>query len=101
MQIQLKQAEIEAAINLYLTTKGIDLRAKQVNMAFTAGRRETGLSVDVSIEDQELPDFFDESPAPLALVKPASTELPQTERETSAVADVDVAKPTQATSLFS
>lgn len=51
MQIQLKQSEIIQALKLYISTQGINLNGKTVEVAFTAGRKETGLSADVQIED--------------------------------------------------
>lgn len=51
MKIELKQAEIIAALKMYVGAKGIDLHHKEVNVAFTAGRKKTGLSVEMNIED--------------------------------------------------
>lgn len=53
MQIQLKQSEIIQALKLYISTQGINLNGKTVEVAFTAGRRETGLSADIDIQDIE------------------------------------------------
>lgn len=57
MQINLKQTEIIAALKQYIAGQGISLQGKSVNMAFTAGRKEAGISVEISIEDISLPDF--------------------------------------------
>ena len=57
MQINLKQAEIIAALKQYIAGQGISLQGKNVEMAFTAGRKEAGISVEISIEDISLPDF--------------------------------------------
>jgi hypothetical protein len=54
MQIQLKQAEIVAAIRMYVAQQGISLVGKSVEMSFTAGRKEAGISVDIVIEDAQL-----------------------------------------------
>lgn len=51
MQIHLKQREIEAALKMFVSQQGINLTHKQVTLAFTAGRKDTGLSVELSIED--------------------------------------------------
>ena len=53
MQIQLKQSEIIQALKLYISTQGINLNGKTVEVAFTAGRKETGLSADIDIQDIE------------------------------------------------
>ena len=51
MLITLKQHEIVAALRLYVATNGINLAGKTLDVAFTAGRKESGLSAEVSIED--------------------------------------------------
>jgi hypothetical protein len=58
MQIQLKQNEIVAAITQYVAKQGINLTGRKVEVTFTAGRRESGLSADVDITDSmELPEL--------------------------------------------
>jgi len=81
MQIQLKQPEIIAAIKQYIAKEGISMSGKTVDMVFTAGRKESGLSVEVTIEEVNLPDMgYDaEVKAPaLALVSapPVAKEVP-------------------------
>lgn len=56
MQIQLKQAEIVAALRQYITQQGINLTSKNVKITFTAGRKESGISADIVIEEG---DYFD------------------------------------------
>jgi len=51
MQIQLKQQEIKAAITQYIASQGINLTNKDVAIGFTAGRKESGMSAEVMIED--------------------------------------------------
>ena len=69
MQVQIKQAEITTAIKNYLSGQGIMLAGKNVEITFTAGRKEGGLSADISIEDSELPEFVasTEQAEPVAL----------------------------------
>lgn len=57
MQINLKQTEIITALKQYIAGQGISLQGKYVEMAFTAGRKEAGISVEISIEDISVPDF--------------------------------------------
>ena len=57
MQINLKQTEIIAALKQYIAGQGISLQGKSVDMAFTAGRKEAGISVEISIEAISMPDF--------------------------------------------
>lgn len=57
MQIQLKQREIEAALQQYLASRGIAMAGKSVEIRFTAGRKGGGLTADVSVEDLGIPDL--------------------------------------------
>lgn len=66
MQINLKQTEIITALKQYIAGQGISLQGKSVEMAFTAGRKEAGISVEISIEDISLPDFGLPEEAPTA-----------------------------------
>ena len=66
MQINLKQTEIITALKQYIAGQGISLQGKSVDMAFTAGRKEAGISVEISIEDVSLPDFGLPEEAPTA-----------------------------------
>lgn len=91
MQVQLKQAEIIAALKQYISGEGISLQGKQVEMAFTAGRKESGISVEISIDDADIPDFFKGESEDLVQV-PAATNLslvkdtaPTTSNSTKAV----------------
>lgn len=70
MQVQLKQAEIVESIKQYLVKQGIVLTGRSVDISFTAGRKETGLSADISIEDTQLPDLTEPAERPaLSVVK--------------------------------
>ena len=51
MLIQIRQKEIETAIQMYIAAQGITLKGKSVSIAFTAGRRDSGLTADVDIVD--------------------------------------------------
>ncbi len=51
MKLHLKQHEITAAITMYLADQGIRVANKNIDVSFTAGRKNSGLSADVSIED--------------------------------------------------
>ena len=75
MQIQLRQIEIVEALKQYIARQGINLKGKTVDISFTAGRKDAGLSADISIEDpgQQLPDLTgddDASETTVALTKP-------------------------------
>lgn len=62
MQIQLKQAEIESALKDFISKQGINLQGRTVQIEFTSGRKENGITADLSISDTtgNLPDFPDE-----------------------------------------
>ena len=66
MQIQLKQSEIISAIKQYVGAQGINLSGKTVDISFTAGRKEGGLTADVVIEES-VPQALDFSAANDAL----------------------------------
>lgn len=51
MQIQLRQPEIEQALKQYISQQGFNLVEKSVQISFTAGRKESGTSADITIED--------------------------------------------------
>ena len=78
MQIILKQRDIEAAVKAYVVAQGISLANKSVEINFTAGRKETGISVEIDIEDvnyyqnaptQRLQNPFTQVPVTNATVK--------------------------------
>ena len=51
MQVQIKQNEIEQAIRAFIANQGISLEGKEVKIDFTAGRKNGGLTADISIEE--------------------------------------------------
>ena len=51
MIINLNQREIEAALRAYISQQGINLSGKQVEINFTAGRKESGISAELDIGD--------------------------------------------------
>lgn len=114
MIINLKQTEIEQALRAYVISQGISLHGKDLTISFTAGRRESGISAEISIDDVEIPgysnDVYVADAAPVAkdvVVRPAmvtSAEVqeepqpvPQEEAQEDAAPAVE-AKPT--VSLF-
>jgi hypothetical protein len=78
MQIQLKQAEIVSALKQYIGSQGINLSGKSVEISFTAGRGQAGLTADIVIEEVALPslDFEGEANKPaLTLVTGDNTAV--------------------------
>ena len=49
MRIQLRQTEIEEALQQYIANQGINLSGKVVEIGFTASRSADGLTADVDI----------------------------------------------------
>ena len=49
MRIQLRQIEIEEALQQYISNQGINLTGKVVEIGFTASRSADGLTADVDI----------------------------------------------------
>ena len=64
MIINLKQPEIEQALRAYVAAQGISLVGKDLSIAFTAGRRESGISAEISIDDVEIPGYTNDLGAP-------------------------------------
>ena len=72
--IQIKQPDIEAAIKAHLQSQGISMQTKKVSITFTAGRKSSGLSAEVAIEEympiipvisvepRDIPDICKEDP---------------------------------------
>ena len=101
MLIQLKQSEITAALRDYIVAQGINLSGKTVEISFTAGRKESGIYADISIENAgELPDFLTRDPDEgLKLVSPEATLEPVEEVAVSEEAQEEVPAK-KAVSLF-
>lgn len=105
MQINLKQSEIEVALKNYIAHQGISLSGKDVSISFTAGRKEAGISADISIEDVAIPGFDTEEVEPMkpqlvaaATITPFQQEVveePVVETETT-----ETATEAKTTSLF-
>ena len=51
MQINLKQQEIVEALKQYISNQGISLSGKSVEISFTSGRKDNGLSAEMNIEE--------------------------------------------------
>lgn len=109
MQIQLKQTEIIAALKQYITGQGISLSGKSVDISFTAGRKEAGITADISIEDAGVipgfEDVQDEAAKPVLTVVPTPPETKAAEEEAPAVEEPPFATdenvvPKTPTSLF-
>ena len=69
MQVSLKQNEIEAALKGYISQQGINVNGKQITIVFTAGRKASGITADLTIDDIELPICSDEVAADLQFVQ--------------------------------
>ena len=61
MIINLKQTEIEQALRAYVASQGISLHGKDLTISFTAGRRESGISAEISIDDAEIPGYTNDT----------------------------------------
>ena len=111
MRIQLRQIEIEEALQQYITNQGINLAGKVVEIGFTASRSADGLTADVDITNatdsvkptQAIPRAVKteaqvaEQPAAQAEEAPAQEEqAPEAEAEEAQAKDV-----APASSLFS
>ena len=91
MQVNLKQTEIEKALTQHLENSGISLYAKAVSIKFTAGRKGSGLSADISIDDVAFPTIGEQTPQPAPLV--LVTQVPAVTTETPVEAAEPVSQP--------
>lgn len=99
MQVQLKQVEIEQALKQFVAQQGFALAGKQVEISFTAGRKDGGLTADISIEDVSIPgtDLMTESGA---APKPVLVAVKAAEAEPAGSAGEQPAAEAPAKSLF-
>ena len=76
MRVTLVHAEIQAAVVAMLAKRGINIEDQDIAVAFSMGRKNTGLSATVDIVDPSvvhLPDAVvdeDEDPVPTAVAAP-------------------------------
>ena len=75
MLIQLKQNEIEAALRMFISSQGINLTGRKVDIFFTAGRGNNGLTADLDI--QEVANAVDMGCNPVYSVKEEEVMIPQ------------------------
>lgn len=93
MRVTLVHAEIQSAVVAMLAKRGVNIEGQDIAVAFSMGRKNTGLSATVDIVDPsvvQLPDAVvdeDEDPTPVAVATP-KTEA----KETKEVKNAFVAK---------
>ena len=75
MQVTLKQSEIEVALKNYIQAMGINLAGKSIDVAFTAGRKEAGISAELDINETGQPQVTYGIPAPIVAGSVTSPEL--------------------------
>ena len=75
MQVTLKQSEIEVALKNYIQAMGINLAGKSIDVAFTAGRKEAGISAELDINETGQPQVAYVTPAPIIAGSTTSPEL--------------------------
>ena len=87
MHIQLKQAEISEALKQYIIAQGISLVGKSLDISFTAGRKGTGLTADLTINDSvtEIPGFSTNEPEAPAAAKPTLVAVQPVAQEAQVV----------------
>ena len=97
MRVTLVHAEIQAAVVAMLAKRGINIEDQDIAVAFSMGRKNTGLSATVDIVDPsvvQLPDAVvdeDEDPVPTAVAAPKAEA-----KETKEVKNTFVAKADEA-----
>jgi len=101
MQIQLRQNEIEAALKMFIAQQGINLTGKTVEIAFTSGRKDNGLSAELTIEDAT--NHGQGSTYTAHSILGGTAETPTTKdtpEDTNPVGETGEAVPPKAVSLF-
>ena len=53
MRITLNQSEIEQALRQFVSSQGIDIQGKQVEVSLTAGRGINGFSAELTIQSKD------------------------------------------------
>ena len=72
MQIILKQKDLEQALTLYLRDQGINLTNKSLSVSWTAGRKESGITAEIDIE--EIPGSSKNNSIPIMNRRAAQSE---------------------------
>ena len=94
MNIIIKQKEIEAGIKLFLLQQGIQLNGKATEISFTAGRKDSGLSAEIEINEEgdgyAIIDIMIKQQAPVApvIVVPEAQPTPILNISTPLVASI-------------
>lgn len=96
MKIQLSQTNIVEGIKMYLQSQGIKMQGRDIQVLFTAGRKQSGLIADVDIEDNsdigspitDVPYKGDESIPYPEDTKPQSWQVDYPAETTPAVEEV-------------
>lgn len=105
MRIQLRQIEIEEALQQYIVTQGINLTGKDVKIDFTSSRGEAGLTADVDITNAADGGKHRAAPVVQVAEQPAAQaeEAPAQEEQATEVetAEAPAKEATPASSLFS
>lgn len=83
MRIQLRQIEIEEALQQYIANQGINLTGKVVEIGFTASRSADGLTADVDITNAA-----DNSKPAQAIPRAVQTETQVTEQPAAPAEEV-------------
>ena len=95
MRVTLVHAEIQAAVVAMLAKRGINIEDQDIAVAFSMGRKNTGLSATVDIVDPsivQLPDAVvdeDEDPLPTAVTVPKAEVKEAKEVKNTFVAKAD------------
>lgn len=78
MRITLNQSEIEQALRQFVSSQGIDIQGKQVEVSLTAGRGINGFSAELTIQSKDCAADGDEiycEPEGITPEAPVDTEV--------------------------
>lgn len=93
MIINLKQTEIELALRAYVVAQGISLHGKDLSISFTAGRRESGISAEISIDDVEIPGYTNTVAEEVEVTKAPIISMAPAAAATTTVTPAEEAQP--------
>ena len=101
MRIQLRQTEIEEALQQYIVTQGINLSGKDVKIDFTSSRGEAGLTADVDITNSADGGKHAAPVAPKAEAPVVQEQVAEELSPDEPAEEQEVKEPAPASSLFS
>lgn len=74
MNITLNQKDIQKALLLYIIGQGINMEGKTLDVTFTSGRKDNGLTAALHISETVIPGFTDSSDTEVCAAQKVNTQ---------------------------